>query len=258
LQHPHIVPLIATGEAGGSLYYTMPFVEGESLRERMSRERPMSIESVTRTLVEVAGALEYAHEQGIVHRDIKPENVMFFHDSAVVLDFGISKAVSAAVTDTGEHAPRITQSGMSLGTPIYVSPEQAQGDPDLDHRADIYSLGVVAYEMLCGHPPFSGRTPQLIFAAHAQQDPDPITDRRPDVPAPLAKLVMRCLEKAPAKRPQTAGDIVQILRGTPAGGFAVVGAKAALARIPAWVPWVVAGVSTLVAVWLAIRLAAAN
>ena len=134
LQHPHIVPLLATGQAGDSLFYTMPLIQGESLRERMSRERPMPIETATQVLQELASALAYAHDQGIVHRDIKPENVMFFHGSAVVLDFGIGKALTAATAAQEETKGRITQRGMSLGTPTYISPGQAVGDPDLDHR----------------------------------------------------------------------------------------------------------------------------
>jgi len=182
LQHPHIVPLLSTGQAADSLYYTMPLVDGESLRDRMGRERPMAIESVKQVLIEIASALAYAHEQGIVHRDIKPENVMFFHGSAVVLDFGIGKALTAATAAAEESTGRITQRGMSLGTPTYISPEQAAGDPELDHRADIYSLGVMAYEMLTGHPPFTGRSAQMVMAAHANQQPEPVTTRRPAVP----------------------------------------------------------------------------
>jgi serine/threonine-protein kinase len=257
LQHPHIVPLLNTGDAAGSLYFTMPLVEGESLRERMSRERPMAIENVTRILAEVAGALEYAHAQGIVHRDIKPENVMFFHDSAVVLDFGIGKALTAASPNPNDPAAaRITASGMSLGTPVYIPPEQAAGDPDLDHRADIYALGIVAYEMLTGHPPFSGRTPQVVFAAHAQERPQPVTEKRPDVPPSLARIVMRCLEKAPANRPQSAGEIAKALRSTPATGIGALGLARVASRVPAWLPWAVAGVSTLVAILLAVALLA--
>ena len=253
LQHPHIVPLLNTGQAAESLYFTMPLVEGESLRERISRQRPMPIADVTRTLEEVASALEYAHGEGVVHRDIKPENVMFFHDRAVVLDFGIGKALTAATGDNiRSSGARITQSGMSLGTPVYVSPEQAAGDPDLDHRADIYSFGVVAYEMLCGHPPFSGRTPQLIFMAHANEAPPPMSTWRDDIPAPLNKLVLRCLAKSPKDRPQSAGDIVQELRmisGSRSGA-----AASGRSRIPSWVPWALAGTATLVALAYALRL----
>ena len=250
LQHPHIVPLLNAGDAAGSLYFTMPFVEGESLRERMSRERPMAIENITRILDEIAGALEYAHGEGVVHRDIKPENVMFFHDQAVVLDFGIGKAVTAATDDNiRSSGARITQSGMTLGTPTYVSPEQAAGDPTLDHRADIYSLGVLAYEMITGHPPFHGRTPQQVLMAHAEQQPVPVEDKRADVPAPLARIVMKCLEKNPADRPQSAAEIVRTLRGTPAAGMAIVSP----ARIPTWVPWALAAIATTVAIVLALR-----
>jgi serine/threonine-protein kinase len=252
LQHPHIVPLLSTGAAAESLYFTMPLVEGESLRDRMSRQRPMPFEDVSRVLVEVAGALEYAHGQGVVHRDIKPENVMFFHDSAVVLDFGIGKALTAATDDNiRSSGARITQSGMSLGTPIYISPEQAAGDPDLDYRADIYSLGVVAYEMICGHPPFSGRTPQLIFAAHAHETPVAIAQYRRDVPPHLARIVMKCLEKRPGDRPQTAAEIVRTLRGTPAAGMAAVRGG----RVPGWLPWALAGAATLLALFYALRIA---
>lgn len=252
LQHPHIVPLLNAGDAEGLLFYTMPFVDGEALRERMSRQRPMPIEDIARTLVEVAGALEYAHKAGVVHRDIKPENVMFFHDTAVVLDFGIGRAVSVASDDNVRTSgARITQSGMTLGTPFYISPEQAAGDPDLDHRADIYSLGVVAYEMLTGHPPFSGRTPQAVFAAHASQPPEPITARRPDAPPAVANIVMRCLAKRPDDRPASAGEIVSTLRKTPAAGLTMAAIGPAR-KIPAWLPWAIAAVATATAIGMAL------
>jgi serine/threonine protein kinase len=254
LQHPHIVPLLHTGQAAGSLYYTMPFVEGESLRDRMSRERQMNIADVSRVLEEVASALAYAHEQGVVHRDMKPENVLFFHGQAVVLDFGIAKALSVSATND-EAAGRITQRGMSLGTPVYIAPEQAAGDPDLDHRADIYALGVVTYEMLCGHPPFSGRSPQQIMAAHASQKPEPISRRRHDTPNHLAALVMRCLEKRPADRPESAMEIARAVSVTPMEGTRVVIPGGGTWRIPLWVPWAIAGLATVIAVALAVKLA---
>jgi len=251
LQHPHIVPLLSTGQATDSLFYTMPLVDGESLRERMARERPMTIESVSRILTEVASALAYAHNEGVVHRDIKPENVMFFHGSAVVLDFGIGKAVSAATHAAEETTGRITQRGMSLGTPTYISPEQAVGDPDLDHRADIYSFGVMAYEMLTGHPPFSGKSAQMVMAAHAQQQPEPVNKRRPDTPVALARIVMQCLEKTPSRRPQNAAEIVAALKDPRNSG--PLTAQSFFERLPAWLPWMIAGAATTAAVYFAWR-----
>jgi serine/threonine protein kinase len=253
LQHPHIVPLLHAGQAGGSLYYTMPYVDGESLRDRMSRDRQMSISDVSRILEEIASALGYAHDQGVVHRDMKPENVLFFHGQAVVLDFGIAKAVSASTTND-EAAGRITQRGMSLGTPVYIAPEQAAGDPDLDYRADIYALGVVTYEMLSGHPPFSGRSPQQVMAAHATQKPEPISAKRRDIPNELAAVVMRCLEKSPANRPESAMQIARMAQVTPMDGTRVVMPGGGAMRIPGWVPWAIAGVATLVAIGLAVTL----
>ena len=252
LQHPHIVPLLSSGLAGSHLYYTMPFVDGESLRERMNRDRPMPISEVTTVLEAVARALAYAHEEGIVHRDIKPENVMFFHGQAVVLDFGIGKALMKATTTDSDQL-RITQSGMSLGTPMYVAPEQAAGDPALDHRADLYALGVVAYEMITGHPPFAGRSPQLVIEAHATQKPEPIGARRPDVPKRLESTVMRMLEKRPADRPSTGDDIVKLLAEprTPriSGRGPVVDT---MASAPFWVPWTIAGVAMLLALLMTV------
>jgi serine/threonine-protein kinase len=245
LQHPNIVPLLSAGQAGQRLYYTMPLVDGESLRERMGRERPMSIESVSRIVEDIASALAYAHNQGIIHRDMKPENVMFFHGRAVVLDFGIGKAITVAARGEGE--ARITQAGVSLGTPTYIAPEQAAGDPSLDHRADIYALGVLMYEMLTGHPPFSGRSPQAVMAAHARETATPVLQKRADVPVPLAKIVMQCLAKAPADRPQSADESIAALRpGDSRSG------RSFAARIPGWVPWALAGVSTIAAILLAI------
>ena len=256
LQHPHLVPLLSAGLAGDYLYYTMPMVDGESLRERMNRERPMAIASVIGIIDDVARALAYAHDEGVVHRDIKPENVMFFHDQAVVLDFGIGKALISASTAETETL-RITQAGMSLGTPTYVAPEQASGDPALDHRADLYALGVVAYEMLTGHPPFGGRSPQVVMEAHAKRKPDPIEGRRPDVPPHLSQVVMRCLAKLPDDRPQSGHDIVRGLDPATAT-TATSGASRAggWAKAPLWIPWALFGLSTLVAILLGVLYAA--
>ncbi|MES3035772.1 MAG: serine/threonine-protein kinase [Gemmatimonadota bacterium] len=252
LQHPHIVPLLSSGLAGTHLYYTMPFVDGESLRERMTRERPMPISDVTTVLEAVARALAYAHEEGVVHRDIKPENVMFFHGQAVVLDFGIGKALMKA-TNSDSDQLRITQSGMSLGTPMYVAPEQAAGDPSLDHRADLYALGVVAYEMITGHPPFASRSPEVVIEAHATRKPEPIAARRPDVPKRLEATVMRMLEKRPADRPATGDDVVQMLGETGTTRISGRGPVVdTMASAPFWVPWTIAGVAMLVALLMTV------
>lgn len=256
LQHPHIVPLLTAGHAGRHLYYTMPLIDGESLRERMSRERPMAIVDVTRILIEVARALAYAHSEGIAHRDIKPENVMFFHGQAVVLDFGIGKALERALEESAERARgdsqlKITQPGTSLGTPTYVAPEQASGDPNLDHRADLYALGVVAYEMLTGHPPFSARSPHVVMDMHRRVAPEPMGPRRPDAPPHLVAIVMKCLAKAPSDRPKSGDEIADVLdpdaRERRSGAFTKF-----VARTPPWLPWALAGVSTVAAIALAV------
>ena len=252
LQHPHIVPLLSSGLAGGHLYYTMPFVDGESLRDRINRERPMAINDITGIIEAVARALDYAHAQSIVHRDIKPENVMFFHGQAVVLDFGIGKALMQA-TNTDSDQMRITQVGMSLGTPMYIAPEQAAGDPTLDHRADLYALGVVAYEMITGHPPFVSRSPQKLIEAHAAQKPEAMVTRRPDLPRHLDAIVMRMLEKLPGNRPATGGEIANALAGPTIARSAGRGPVAdTMARAPFWVPWAIAGAATLVAMLMTI------
>jgi serine/threonine protein kinase len=195
LQHPHIVPLLAAEASGDLLYYTMPLVTGESLRARMAREGELPIGEAVRILRDAADALAYAHEHGVVHRDIKPDNILLSGRHALVTDFGVAKAVSEA---TGEAS--LTSVGVALGTPAYMAPEQAVADPHVDHRADIYALGVLGYEMLTGEPPFKGPSPQALLAAHVTQQPEPITDHRASVPAPLAQLLMRCLEKKPADR----------------------------------------------------------
>src|SRR5829696_9699457 len=170
LQHPHVVPLLAAGELdAGVLFYTMPFVEGESLRARLDRDGGLPVGDVVRILRDAASALAYAHAQGIVHRDIKPENILLSHGGAVVADFGIAKAISASIEADGAdgvHRSTLTAAGTSLGTPAYMSPEQASGDI-VDHRSDLYALGVVAYELLAGRPPFQGRNAQQLLSAHA-------------------------------------------------------------------------------------------
>ena len=208
LQHPHIVPLLSTGESDGLPYYTMPFVEGESLRERLVRSGELPVGEAVRLLREIAAALAHAHEKGIVHRDIKPENVLLSQGIALVTDFGVAKAILASTT-AGRSA--LTSAGVAIGTPAYMSPEQVSADPAVDHRSDLYALGMIAYEMLAGQTPFAGRTVQALLAAHVLDIPEPLQKRRPAVPQALTALVMRCLEKRPADRPQSATEVVQAL-----------------------------------------------
>jgi serine/threonine-protein kinase len=212
LQHPHIVPLLTAGDAGGLPYFTMPFIQGESLRDRLRARGELPVSDAVRVLREVAAALAYAHANGVVHRDIKPDNVMISGGSAMVMDFGVAKAVTDAVTT---RATTLTQLGVALGTPAYMAPEQAAADPTTDHRADLYAFGVMAYEMMTGETPFAGRPAQAMLAAHAVETPEPITRRRPAVPAGLAALIMRCLEKRPSDRPQSADEVVRILDEQP-------------------------------------------
>src|SRR5204863_10114350 len=178
LQQANIVPVLSAGDTNGLPYYTMPFVEGESLRARFAKG-PIAITEVLRILGDVARALQYAHERGIVHRDIKPDNVLLSGGTAVVTDFGIAKALSASRTQSGASAT-LTQLGTSIGTPAYMAPEQAAGDPDVDHRADIYAFGCLAYELLAGRPPFHGRSPQRVLSAHMSEMPQPVAELRPD------------------------------------------------------------------------------
>ncbi|MGH7689794.1 MAG: serine/threonine-protein kinase, partial [Gemmatimonadaceae bacterium] len=216
LQHPHIVPVLAAGETNGLPFYTMPFVEGESLRVRLARSGTLPITDAIGILRDVAKALAYAHERGIVHRDIKPENVLLSGGSAAVADFGIAKALSASRTAAPNAT--LTQVGTSLGTPAYMAPEQAAADPSTDHRADIYAFGCMAYELLSGRPPFVGKTPQRLLAAQMGETPQPITELRPDTPPDLAAMVMQCLAKDAGGRPQSAGDLVHVLDSVTSGG----------------------------------------
>jgi len=214
LQQANIVPVLTAGDTDGLPFYTMPFVEGESLRAYLGGG-PLPITEVAGIMKDVARALGYAHQRSIVHRDIKPDNVLLSGGTAVVTDFGIAKAISAARTSAP--GATLTQVGTSIGTPAYMAPEQAAGDANIDHRADLYSLGAMTYELLAGHPVFPDRTAQRMLAAHMSEAPRPIADLRLDVPAALADLVMRCLAKDPAERPQTAGDIVRVLETSTSG-----------------------------------------
>jgi len=213
LNHPHVLPLFDSGRtegADGFLYYVMPFAEGETLGDRLAREGELPIGVTVRILRDVVDALAAAHRQGVIHRDVKPDNVMLLGKHAVVADFGIAKAVSDAA---GQNT--LTTMGVALGTPAYMAPEQAAGDPHVDHRADMYAVGVMAYEMLTGRTPFHAMTPQAILAAHVTQTPEPVGERRESVPPLLADAVMRCLEKKPADRWQSADDLLLQLEGMP-------------------------------------------
>jgi TolB-like protein/Tfp pilus assembly protein PilF len=208
LQHAHIVPVLSSGEIEGIPYFVMPFIEGESLRERIDRKGELTIPESVRFFQQIASALAYAHKRGVVHRDIKPDNVLIADEIAVVTDFGVAKALEKSALSDGSDR---TSAGVATGTPAYMSPEQASADPAIDHRADIYSLGIVMYEMLTGQPPFTGRSDQALLAAHTIHHPEAIERRRPNIPEPLARLVMQCLEKRPADRPQSAQELLQML-----------------------------------------------
>ena len=242
LQHPHIVPVHVSGETDGMPFYTMPFVEGTSLRARLSKSGALPIGETISILREVAKALAYAHERGVVHRDIKPDNVLLSAGTAVVTDFGIAKALSAS--RMAAPGGTLTQIGTSIGTPAYMAPEQAAADPSSDHRADIYSFGCMAYEMLAGRPPFVAKSPQRLLAAQMSEKPQPISELRPDTPPLLAELVMRCLEKDSEARPQAAIDLVKTLDAVTTSGGAhpampdiLLGGRPRLVRASAALRW---------------------
>jgi len=207
LQHPHIVGVLSAGDVGGLPYFIMPYVEGDSLRARLA-SGPLPIRETVDLMKDVAKALAYAHEREIVHRDVKPDNVLLSGGAAMLSDFGVAKALRNA-RQRDEGGASLTESGTSLGTPAYMAPEQAAGQDDVDHRADLYAFGITAYEMLAGKPPFHDRSFTKIIAAHITEPPPPID--RSDVPSGLADLVMRCLAKDPADRPQSAREILQWL-----------------------------------------------
>jgi hypothetical protein len=203
LQHPHIVPLLSAGDVEGFLYYTMPFIEGESLKHALTHGRHFSNREVVGILHDVVDALAYAHTRGVIHRDVKPANVLRSGVHALVADFGVAKALSASLPAVG-----MTTSGMAIGTPQYMAPEQLAGDPAADHRVDIYALGLLGYELLTGAPTFAEQSPQATLAAQLTRNPQPLEVKRPDVPEPLARLLMWCLAKDPRDRPATA-DVVR-------------------------------------------------
>ncbi|HEY7897759.1 MAG TPA: protein kinase [Gemmatimonadaceae bacterium] len=209
LQQANIVPVLAAGTSGTLPYYTMPFVRGESLRARLATGAVLGIPEAVSILRDVARALAYAHAEHVVHRDIKPENILLSGGAAVVTDFGIAKAIDASRTLDAGSTTGITMAGVSLGTPAYMAPEQALGDPGTDQRADIYAWGVVAWELLGGAHPFAERkTMQALITAHVTETPPSLTERRPEVPDALAALVMRCLEKNPENRPHSADELL--------------------------------------------------
>ena len=215
LNHPHILALFDSGEANKFLYYVMPYIEGQTLRDRIDREGELPVNEAVRVIREVTDALAFAHSKGVVHRDIKPDNVMLTGGHAIVADFGVAKAVSEA---TGRD--KLTTAGVALGTPAYMSPEQATADPHIDHRSDIYAVGAMAYELLAGRTPFTGATPQSVLAAHVTEQAEPVSRHRDQVPPNLEAVVMRCLAKKPADRWQTADEMLPQLEtmATSSGG----------------------------------------
>jgi Tol biopolymer transport system component len=254
LQHPHILPLFDSGAADGFLFYVMPFIEGESLRDRLAREKQLPIGEAVRIATEIAGALDYAHRHGVIHRDIKPENILLHDGRALVADFGIALAASKA------GGTRITETGMSLGTPTYMSPEQAMGERDITAKSDVYALGCVTYEMLVGDPPFTGSTAQAVVAKVLTEKPAPPSTFRDTVPEAVEDAVLTALTKLPADRWESAAAFAQALQGqaTATGGAARGQTAARLQRrapVPAWsprspIPWAAAcGLLVVLAAW---------
>lgn len=262
LQHPHVVSLLTAASAGDLLYYIMPYIAGESLRARLERDGALPVAESVKLLREIVDALAYAHEHGVVHRDIKPDNVLISTGHAVVTDFGVAKAVS--LSSGGKSS--LTSMGVALGTPAYMAPEQAAADPHVDHRADIYSVGALAYEMLAGRTPFMSPTPQAMLAAHITRAPEPLSSHRSNMPGALNAIVMRCLEKHPADRWQTAAELLAQLEVvlTPSGGMTPSEARPAVSSgteealkrsqpVRVIAMFVGAAALTLGIVWMAVR-----
>src|SRR5213596_151254 len=227
LTHPHVLPLIDSGQADGSLYYVMPYVRGETLRERLVREQRFALKDALRIARELGAGLDYAHREEFVHRDVKPENVLLADGHAVLADFGIARAIFQA---GGEH---VTEVGLAIGTPDYMSPEQAAGDRELDGRCDVYALACVVYEMVAGEPPFSGDSARAIVAKHLSEPPAPLRARRPDAPAAVEQALARALAKDPADRFAGVAAFITALEDTrPGAAPSLVGRTRSIAVLP--------------------------
>ncbi|MES2522128.1 MAG: serine/threonine-protein kinase [Gemmatimonadota bacterium] len=230
LQHPHIVPLLATGDNDGLLWFSMPYIEGESLRSALKARERLPARDVVRILHDVVDALAYAHARGVVHRDIKPDNILTSGMHAMVTDFGVAKAVSAAIPSQGG-----TTTGMAIGTPAYMAPEQLAADPAADHRVDLYAVGLLAYELLTGHSPFTSTSPQATLAAQLTKMPEPPHRSFSDIPEALSGIIMSCLEKDAARRPQSATALLAELDALPpmGSGSSLAPARRRSRRAPA-------------------------
>jgi serine/threonine-protein kinase len=249
LQHPNIVSVISAGDSGGLIHFVMPYVDGESLRGRLQRDGTLTPVSVVSIMRDVARALAYAHERGVVHRDIKPDNVLLSGGTAVVADFGVAKAFATAREGSPGVSATLTNVGMSLGTPAYMAPEQVAGDTKLDARTDLYALGALAYEALSGRPVFPRESVAAVLRAHLTDTPEPLWQIKPGIPAALEEAVLKCLEKDPSARPQSAQDLLAMLENPAvlSGAFTLEGqarSTGALA-IPARHAWRI-GIATVV------------